>query len=203
MTGARVRVKLQAAPQALRVHRLGSGAGTAPAPASRTAALLELKKRAELEVRERQAAERAIQAIEHAVTRLTVLVAARLDELARHTTELALAVAGEVLGAGLEQGLLDPAAAVRRCLDEAVQSPGESRLTIRLCAEDLPLVLAAMEHDPRLRDRTRGAQIVADRAVARGAVELDTGAGRLHYEPREVFQRIAAAVRKDLASHSP
>jgi hypothetical protein len=199
VTAARVRVRLPAVPSALRVHALDGARPAAPAPGGRTAALLELKHRAERDAAERQAAERAALAVERALGQLPALVDARLAEVARHVTELALAVAGEVLGAGLAQGLLDPAAAVARCLAEAVQMPGETRLTIRLSAEDLPLVLAALEHDPRLRERTRGAHIVPDRALARGAVELDTGAGRLRYEPREVFQRMAAAVRKDLA----
>jgi flagellar biosynthesis/type III secretory pathway protein FliH len=78
-----------------------------------------------------------------------------------------------------------------------VHGSGRTELSIRLHPDDLTAVLDRLAAQPELRAAVAGARIEPDSALPRGAVVAESGAGRLRHEPREVFERIAAAVRRE------
>lgn len=141
----------------------------------------------------------AAQAIGRAAQAVPATVAARLDEVAALAVELGLAVAREIVGAAVQQGLVDPTATVARCLREAVHGVDAAALTVHLHPEDLGPVLDRLEREPALRELAAAARFAADPSLARGAVRAETGAGRMRYDPREAFERVAAAVRSAAA----
>jgi flagellar biosynthesis/type III secretory pathway protein FliH len=138
------------------------------------------------------------QSVERTLLNLPGTVNHRLDAVAGMVVELGLAVAGEIVGAALEQGLVDPTPTVARCLREAVHGSDQGDLKIHLHPEDLGLVFDRLQQQPELHDRLAAAELVADAAVARGAVRAETGAGRLRWDPREVLQRISREIRAEV-----
>lgn len=137
------------------------------------------------------------QSVERTLINMPGNVNTRLDAVAGMVVELGLAVAREIVGDALEQGLVDPTPTVARCLREAVHGSDQGDLKIHLHPEDLGLVLDRLQQQPDLRQRLAAAEVVADAGVARGAVRAETGAGRLRWDPREVLQRISQEIRRE------
>ena len=111
-------------------------------------------------------------------------------------TELGLAIAREVVGVAVEEGLLDPSETVLRCLRQIVQGGTESGLRIELSPEDLNSVIANLEASPELKDVVRDVEFVANPALDRACVEISTRRGRMVYDPSEVLDRICDEIRK-------
>lgn len=180
----------------VRLHSRQPAAGT-PA-AARVEWLLSLADRE----RERVAAVAALKGIsraaQQALAAIPGAVGARLDEVAGIAVELGLAIAREVVGAALDQGLVDPTPTVARCLRDCVRGSDCGELTIRVHPDDLALVLDRLSAMPELREQLASTQLVADASLARGAVRAETEAGRLRYDPREALERVCAEVHREV-----
>jgi flagellar biosynthesis/type III secretory pathway protein FliH len=124
----------------------------------------------------------------------------RLDQIAGIAVELGLALAQEIVGSALQQGLVDPLPTVVRCLRDAIHGSDGADLTIRLHPEDLASVQRRAANLPEVKEEVAAARFVADPKVPRGGVLAETGAGRLRYEPLEVLQRICAEVRREASA---
>ncbi|CAN0490436.1 unnamed protein product, partial [Discosporangium mesarthrocarpum] len=124
----------------------------------------------------------------------------RLDEIAGIAVELGLSIAKEIVGASLEQGRVDPTATVARCLADCVHGSDRGDLVVRLHPEDVAAVQTNLQNMPELANELDAATIVADATIARGGVRAETGAGRLHYDPREVLTRICDEVRREASA---
>ncbi len=186
-------VRLQAPLVALRLHRVAAGA--APAPHVRE--LLGLDQREA----QRRAALQALRELAHAartaVDQLPARVTARVDEIAGIAVELGLAIARELVGDALGKGLVDPTATVVRCLRDCVHGTSRTDLVVRLHPADLGVVQSALQAMPELHDEIAAARFTADPAVPRGGVVAETDAGRLHYDPQDVLERVCAEVRRE------
>jgi flagellar biosynthesis/type III secretory pathway protein FliH len=148
---------------------------------------------------QKEAEAKALQAIAQAVTRAAQQaqagVAARLEEVAALAVEIGLAVAREVIGEAADAGRADPTPTVVHCLRDCVHGVSDDDLVVRLHPEDLALVQQRLAAMPELAEAVASSRLLGDPAMARGAVRAETGAGRLRYDPREAFERVAAAVR--------
>jgi flagellar biosynthesis/type III secretory pathway protein FliH len=169
-----------------------------PSPTPPVARLLELKERERAAVRTAGELGACLAALQRAVGALPSQVEARLAEVAAMATELGLALAREVVGAAVEQGLCDPRRAVERCLREAV--PGSTGATVRVCAApaDLAILRARIAETPELSEQTADAEFAADPALPRGAVRIETGAGRAQWDPQDTVERLCRALREEL-----
>lgn len=191
------KLPLQSPIRALRLHAQRPAAGS-PA-AERVAMLLDLGEQHARREAEAATVQKCIAALQTAIADLPREVSARLDEVAGIAVELGLAVAREVAGAALDKGLVDPTPTVRRCLRDCVHGSTEGRLVVRLNPDDLDLVQKSLGADDR--EGFEGElRFAADRAVPRGGVRAETDAGRLKYDPRDVLERIAAEVRREVCS---
>lgn len=201
MTSTHVAVAVDEPVRGLRVH-------------SRTAAL-DAAARAKIEwlvglgqTQARQKAEleaiqRAAQAVQRTLQGLQQQVGQRLDEIAGLVVELGLAVAREVVGAAVDQGLVDPTPTVIHCLRDCVHGAESKDLVVHLHPDDLGLVMARLAAMPELQAQVADAQLLPDASLARGAVRAETGAGRLRYDPRESLERVAEAVRSAASAGVP
>jgi flagellar biosynthesis/type III secretory pathway protein FliH len=188
--------------RALRVRHLAARSAAGGVDA-RTAWLLELREASEREQRRHQELRACLQGLGRAAAALPDLVARRLQEVAELATEIGLAVAGEVVGEALGRGLVDPTPTVRRCLEQAVSGLTGSGLEVRLHPEDLSAVMAELDRDQALRSGVERTHFVPDPSLARAAVRIETDAGRLLYDHREVLRRIGDDVRKELGAPVP
>lgn len=184
--------------RAVRVHRMGN-AEAGGQTAHQVQWLLDLQAKAEAERDAQHATMQCIGAIVGAVKPLPDLVAQRLDEIGAMVTEMALAVAREVVGEALDRGLVDPTETVQRCLRECVVGSEAGPLRIQLSPADLGPVMEQIDRDPEHRQRLGAVEFVADEGLQRGEVVARTGAGTLHYDPSEVFERLCDAVREEVA----
>jgi flagellar biosynthesis/type III secretory pathway protein FliH len=151
----------------------------------REAAVRDALRHAELEA--------CFDALRTAIERIPQQVEANLQATTSLAVEIGLAVAREVVGDVLDQGLLDPWPAVRRCLDEVTESA--TSVQIRLHPEDLGQVMSELEKNPAVRERVSGARFVPDPALGRAAVRIDTDTGQLRYDHREVLLRVSDQLR--------
>lgn len=155
----------------------------------------------------RDAELKAIQATAQAVQRATqqsqAAVMQRTEELAALVVELGLAVAREIVGAALDRGATDPTDTVVHCLRDCVHGANDTDLVVKLHPEDLTLVSQRMKAMPELSDAVAKAKFVADGSLGRGEVRASTDAGKLRYDPRETFERVAAAVRNAAQGGKP
>ncbi|MGE3171509.1 MAG: FliH/SctL family protein [Planctomycetota bacterium] len=156
----------------------------------------ELRRRREAE---QQAVLATAQAVQQAVRTLNATVVTRLDELATQVVELGLAVARELVGDALERGAVDPTPTVVHCLRDCVHGPDGADLKVHVHPDDLGPVMAQLAAMPQLRDLVANSSLVPDASLQRGAVRAETATGRLRYDPREVFERVAQAVRSAAA----
>lgn len=184
----------------LRLHAR-RGPGGAPADAA-ARALLDLQERQRQRDTDLQALRELVRAARVQVEALPGAVQERLDEVAGIAVELGLAIAGEIVGAALAQGRVDPTPTVARCLADCVHGTDRTDLVVRLHPADLAVVEARL-HELSVRDPAgfgedvAAAKFVADPGVPRGGVRAETGAGRLSYDPRDVLERICAEVRRE------
>lgn len=152
----------------------------------------EQKARREAELKALQA---TAQAVQRAMQQSQASVTQRVDELAALVVELGLSVAREIVGAALDRGDVDPMPTVVHCLRDCVHGSDDEDLVVKLHPDDLALVSERLRTMPDLADAVAKAKFVADATLGRGEVRASTDAGKLRYDPRETFERVAAAVR--------
>ncbi len=152
----------------------------------------EQKARREAELKALQA---VAQAVQRAMHQSQASVTQRTDELAALVVELGLSVAREIVGAALDRGDVDPMPTVVHCLRDCVHGSDDEDLVVKLHPDDLALVSERLRTMPDLADAVAKAKFVADATLGRGEVRASTDAGKLRYDPRETFERVAAAVR--------
>lgn len=157
--------------------------------------------------RRREAEQKALQATAQAVQKtllsLQSSVNGRLDLVAQQVVELGLALAREIVGDALDRGLVDPTPTVVRCLRDCVHGADPKDLIVYLHPDDLAPVQDRIRRMPAVQLEFGLARFVADPSLARGAVRAETGAGRLRYDPQQVFARLADAVRSSVAGGAP
>jgi flagellar biosynthesis/type III secretory pathway protein FliH len=188
-----LRVELDEPVRAVRLlSRSAAGDAAAAAKAQWLVTLGEARAR---RLAESQALQTTTQAVQRTLQQLTASVGSRVDQIAAMVVELGLCVAREIVGQALDRGAVDPTATVVHCLRDCVHGPAGADLVVHLHPDDLAPVLAALALHPELQQQIAQCRILPDATLARGAVRAETGAGRLRYDPREVFERVAAAVR--------
>ena len=148
----------------------------------------EQKTRREAELKALQA---TAQAVQRAMQQSQVSVTQRTDELAALVVELGLSI----VGAALDRGDCDPTPTVVHCLRDCVHGSDEDDLVVKLHPDDLALVSERLRAMPDLADAVAKSKFVADATLGRGEVRASTDAGKLRYDPRETFERVASAVR--------
>ena len=171
-----------------------------PTADPRAAWLLGLPDVAAREARRDAELAATLAALRAALSRVPAQIEESLAQVAALATEIGLAVAEEVLREALDRGAIDLTPTVRRCLDEATVGLTGAELEVRLHPEDLSHVMAELCRDPALREQIARARFIPDLAMPRAAVRIDTGAGRLRYDHREVLARVAREVRAAVAS---
>lgn len=182
----------------IRGVRLLSRAAVADAPTrAKVEWLVQLGDRQARREAETKSLQIAAQSIQRTLQTVNANVTTRLDEIAALVVDLSLAVAREIVGDALDRGQVDPTATVLHCLRDCVHGSGGADLSISLHPDDLALVLGKLADRTELRSAVAAAKIVPDPSLARGAVRAETGAGRLRYDPREAFERLAEAVRSN------
>lgn len=182
----------------LRLHRR-AGAGGAPAT-PRARQLLDLEERTRQLEADREQLRGALSTAQQQLQSLPQVVNQRLDEVAGVAVELGLSIARELVGAALDRHLVDPTPTVARCLRDCVHGSGGADLVVRLHPDDLAGVKTSLAAAPELARLAADAELVADGSVPRGGVRAETGAGRLHYDPREVLERICEEVRREASA---
>jgi flagellar biosynthesis/type III secretory pathway protein FliH len=192
----RVAIALDAPLRGVRLLSRSAPGGGQPATVQWLVQLGEVRAQRDAESRALLA---TAQAVQRALQAVNATVVARLDEIASTVVDLGLAVAREIIGDALERGAVDPTAVVVHCLRDCVHGPEGADLVIHLHPDDLGPVMSRLAAMPELRDQVAAGRIVPDAALARGSVRAETTAGRLRYDPREVFERMADAVRSAAA----
>ena len=182
----------------LRLHRRSCAGGAPASPRARQ--LLDLEARNQQREADQQQLRGLLTAAQQQVQDLPQVVNQRLDEVAGVAVELGLSIARELVGAALDQHFVDPTPTVARCLRDCVHGSGGADLVVRLNPDDLAAVKTNLAADPELARAATDAQFVADEGVPRGGVRAETGAGRLHYDPREVLERICEEVRREASA---
>ena len=182
----------------LRLHRRSCAGGGPASPRARQ--LLDLEARNQQREADQQQLRGLLTAAQQQVQDLPQVVNQRLDEVAGVAVELGLSIARELVGAALDQHFVDPTPTVARCLRDCVHGSGGADLVVRLNPDDLAAVKTNLAADPELARAATEAQFVADEGVPRGGVRAETGAGRLHYDPREVLERICEEVRREASA---
>ena len=181
--------------------RLHANRGSGGGPVlERVRELLDLKLRETQRAAAVQALRDLARSCQRTVDAVPQQVNQRLDEVAALAVELGLALANELVGDALGKGLVDPTPTVVRCLRDCVHGSSKADLVIRLHPDDLAGVQQNLAATPDLQQELAVAKFVADPTVTRGGVRAETGAGRLHFDPREVLERICAEVRREAAS---
>jgi flagellar biosynthesis/type III secretory pathway protein FliH len=183
----------------LRLHRRSCAGGAPASPRARQ--LLDLEARNQQREADQQQLRGLLTAAQQQVQDLPQVVNQRLDEVAGVAVELGLSIARELVGAALDQHFVDPTPTVARCLRDCVHGSGgarELRLSREVGLDGREIV--GVETDHEVRAAATEAQFVADEGVPRGGVRAETGAGRLHYDPREVLERICEEVRREASA---
>jgi len=182
----------------LRLHRRAGADGAHASPRARQ--LLDLEARNRQREADQQQLRELLATAQQQVQALPQVVGDRLDEVAGVAVELGLSIARELVGAALDQHLVDPTPTVARCLRDCVHGSGGGDLVVRLNPDDLAAVKTNIAASPELARVAADAQLVADESVPRGGVRAETGAGRLHYDPREVLERVCEEVRREASA---
>lgn len=185
-----------ALPRRLRALRLHAQQHERHVERQRAQRLSSLAQKAEHEASARDAMLSCIEDIERQLEAIPMLVAANLEQVSDLATEIGLAVAREIVGSAVEQGLVDTTAVVRRCMDHAVGGAGTSKLRIQLSPDDLSTVIQTLDEHPDMRERMQQVELRPDTSVERGQVRVETGAGSLFYDPEEVLTRISDELRR-------
>ena len=193
---ARLRTPMHQPLRGIKIHRAPE---VAHQPSPRAVWLMSLREAQVRETRRQAELSATLDGLREQAARLPAVVDHKLGAVAALATEIGLTVAREVVGQAVQQGVIDPAPAVRRCLEEASVGLTGTKLEIRLHPEDLSLVMTELEGDPLLRDKVECATFVPDPGLSRAAVRIDTESGRLKYECGEVLDRISQEVRGSLA----
>jgi len=182
----------------LRLHTRRGPGGVPEAPRARVLLDLEaknLKREADMQVVRDVLRDSRAQ-----LASLPGVVNGRLDEVAGIAVELGLAIAREIVGSALDQHYVDPTRTVARCLRDCVHGSSDADLVIKLNPDDLANVKTRIAEIPELAREAADAQFVADPGIPSGGVRAETGAGRLHYDPREVLERICDEVRREASA---
>ena len=182
----------------LRLHNRRGPGGVPESPRARM--LLDLEAANLRREADKQVMRDVLQEVRQQVADLPGVVNARLDEVAGIAVELGLAVAREIVGSALDRNAVDPTETVARCLRDCVHGSRNNDLVVRLNPADLANVKTRIAEMPDLVVEAADAQFVADASVPSGAVRAETGAGRLHYDPREVLERICEEVRREASA---
>lgn len=191
-----LRMKLPQPVRALKLHTMPR----AEAPASaRAETLFGLREQADQQAADRQLVLSCVEQISQGLGQVPGMVAQNLEEVSALVTELGLAVAREVVGAAVDQGLVDTTAVVLRCLSNSVQGVQESGMRIQLAPDDLSPVLEELSRHPEVEEQVAQVEFVPNPHLSRGSAQVDTGSGRLVYDPQEVLTRIADEVRREAA----
>lgn len=196
MSAEVVQLPMRKAPRAVLPHRMSGDAASAPAVRRLLAIRDAAAAREEHDAAVRAALQACSGALAAALTQLRASVTQRLDEVAALATELGLAVAREVVGDALARGQVEPMPIVRRCLEQAATGAEPAELRVTLSPADHALLAGQMAAGEA---QWVGIKLLADAALARGVVKVDSGAGRLTYDPREVLERVSQELRKELA----
>ena len=117
-----------------------------------------------------------------------------IDHLAAAPERLDLVI----LGDALDSGAVDVTATVARCLRDCTHGSGATELSVHLHPDDLEIAQQKIAEFDELADRLTATRFVADARAARGVVRIETEAGRLKYDPRDVLQRISESVRRQV-----
>lgn len=170
-----------------------------PAPGAPDVAkqLLDLKVREQARLAAEAALRDLCQTAGAALRDLPAQVDGRLEQVARISVELGLAIAREIVGAALDKGFVDPTPTVVRCLRDCVHGSSKADLVVRLNPQDLAGVQQRLADHPELQAEIAQARFVADATVARGGVRAETGAGRLLYDPKDALARVCDEVRRE------
>lgn len=184
----------------IRGIRLLTRAATAdPQTATKARWLVRLGEARDRRAAETQSLQTTAQALQRSLQQLNATVGTRIDQIAEMVVELGLAVAREIVGDALERGAVDPTTTVVHCLRDCVHGTDGADLAVYLHPDDLAPVMTRLAAMPELRNEVAQSRLLPDAALSRGAVRAETGAGRLRYDPREVFERVASAVRSAAA----
>jgi flagellar biosynthesis/type III secretory pathway protein FliH len=182
----------------LRLHtRRGTG-GVPESPRARQ--LLDLESQNMRREADAQVMRDLLREARDQVAAIPGILSTRLEEIAGITVELGLAIAREIVGAALDQGNIDPTPTVARCLADCVHGSDRGDLVIKLNPEDMANVQTRIATMTELGEELAAARFVADRTVPPGGVRAETGAGRMHYDPREVLERICNEVRREASA---
>jgi flagellar biosynthesis/type III secretory pathway protein FliH len=193
-----VQLPMRRAPCAVRPLAVPSCDAAVPAAVRR---LLGLRDAAATQGAHDAAVRAAVQgcamALTTALAQTKTAIEQRLDQVSALATELGLAVAREVVGDALARGHVDPGPILRRCLERATLAGERAELRVAVAPADHALLTAqfAAAGDAQLV----GVHLLADATLPRGVVKVDSGAGSLSYDPREVLERVCAELRKELA----
>ncbi|MCR9246670.1 MAG: flagellar assembly protein FliH [bacterium] len=180
----------------LRLHR--QGAEPEAAQHSRAVWLLSLRDQQKARAADAAALQALAVATSDALEAVPATVSGRIDEISGIAIEIGLSVAREIVGSALDQGAVDVTPTVARCLRDCVHGSGSGELTICLHPEDLRVAQDQLADHEDLRPQLAAARFVADPRAGRGSVRVETEAGRLKYDPRDVLQRISDEVRREV-----
>ncbi len=158
--------------------------------------LFGLQEKQRQDAADREALLSCIGSIEQQLGDIPAHVTDNLGQVAALATEIGLAVAREVVGAAADRGLVDTTAVVKRCLDHAVGGAEPGHIHIQLSPDDLSTVLGCLGSDSSMRERMQQVEFGPDPSLPRGHVRVQSGSGRLVYDPQEVLTRISDEVRK-------
>jgi len=162
--------------------------------------LLDLERQSQRREADAQVMRDLLAEARNQVAAMPGILSQRLDEIAGITVELGLAIAREIVGAALDDGKVDPTATVARCLADCVHGSDRGDLVIKLHPDDVANVQTRIAQMTELGEELASARFVADRSVPIGGVRAETGAGRLHYDPREVLERICNEIRREASA---
>jgi flagellar biosynthesis/type III secretory pathway protein FliH len=161
------------------------------------ARLTGLKEKEASEDASRAAVVEAARSIQQAIAGIHADVATNLQSVAALSVEIGLAIAKEVVGDVVAEGLIDPSQVVLRCLRMVVRGSQTADVRIELNPEDLNLVVSHLGSDSDLVSEVGQMEFVANPALGRSCVKVSTDSGCLVYDPEEVLARICDEVRKE------
>ena len=185
-----------ALPGRVRSLRLHAPRGERAPHQPRLQQLSGLVQKAQQDATDREALRSCIEDIEHQLEGIPRQVAENLEQVSVLATEIGLAVAREIVGSALDQGLVDVTAVVMRCLDHALGGAQTGQVRVQLSPDDLSTVIQSLDEHPDMRERMQQVELLPDASVQRGHVRVETNAGRLSYDPQEVLARISDEVRR-------
>lgn len=191
---ASARLQLRRRIKGLRGHSASPEASSQVA--SKTTWLLNLESQAEKSELDRQATNACVQQITSELDKTSAIVLENLTAITSLATELGLSLAREIVGEALDKGIVDPTPTVLRTLQSMVLSAEDAGIKIAISADDFSLVVARLQEQPEFRAYAEQVEFTLDPGLARGSVRIETGSGRLQYEPQEVLAKLCDEVRR-------